>query len=188
MPPTPAQSDTASRLLDELVGNESFRYRYFEQIEALPATAAILGADARTRIAVIRTCIDRIARMTGTVGPLKGQEHRYMNLQHEDGFPGEARLLVPRLLRRKLPWTSDDLAYLVGRTADVGMVSTFTLPFLPQLVSAVERGLEVCPMTEELRAGLVRLRDAIKWKQYRAPEQRLCEQLGALANRPVSSS
>lgn len=186
MPPTPELMETARRLLDELVGSDQLRYRYFEHIEALPATAAILGADELTRVAVVRECIDRLARMKDKLGALRGQEHRYMNLYHEDGFPWEARLLLPRLLRRKLPWTSEDLAYLVNRIADLELVSTFTLPFLPLLVNVVQRGLETCSMTEELRAGLVRLGKAAEWFRSRAAERRLCEQFAALAARPVA--
>jgi hypothetical protein len=181
MPPTPELMDTARRLLDDLVASKKIRYLRFEHVESLPATAAILEADEWTRIAVTRECIDRIARMADKLGPLRGQEHRYMNLYHEDGFPWEGRLFVPRLLRRKLPWTSEDLAFLLNRTADLGLVSTFTLPFLPQLANVVQRWLATSSPTEELRTGLVRLGKALEWCRYRAAERRLCEQLAALA-------
>jgi hypothetical protein len=172
---------TARRLVDDLAASEHLKYARFKYIESLPATAAILDADEQTRIAITREYIDRIGRMTETIGPLNGQEHRYSNLYHEDGFPWEARLLVPRLLRRKLPWTSEDLAFLLNRIADLGLVSTFNLPFLPQLANVVQRWLVTNPLTEELRTGLVRLGKAIEWRRYRAAEQRLCEHLATLA-------
>jgi hypothetical protein len=186
MPPTPELVDTARRLVGDLVASKNTKSKYFsfEQIESLPATAAILEADEQTRIAVTREYIDRIGRMADRLGPLRGQEHRYMNLYHEDGFPWEARLLVPRLLRRKLPWASEDLAFLLNRLADLGLVSTFNLPFLPQLANVVQRWLATSPLTEELRTGLVRLGKAVEWCRSRAAERRLCEQLTALARNP----
>src|SRR4051794_16690638 len=124
MPPTPGQMETACRLLDDLAGSGEIAFRSFDHIEGLPATAAILGAGEPTRIAVARECVHRIARMAEGLGPLRGQELRFMNLYHQDGFPWEARLLLPRLLRRKLPWTSEDVAILLNRVADVRLVCT----------------------------------------------------------------
>ena len=129
MPPIPQQVNTAL-LLDELAGSEEIRFHSFERIESLPATTAILEADEQTRIAITRECVDRIARMAKKLGPLRGQELRYMNLYHQDGFPWEAQLLQPSLLRRKVPWTAADLAFLINRVADLRLVSTFALPFL----------------------------------------------------------
>src|SRR5262249_43587184 len=108
MPPKPEPMDNARRLLDDLAGSEELAFHSFDHIESLPATAAILEAEEPTRIAVTRECVDRIARMAKKLGPLRGQELRYMNLYHNEGFPWEARLLLPRLLRRKLAWTSAD--------------------------------------------------------------------------------
>jgi hypothetical protein len=174
---------TARRLLDDLVASASPLPWHFEKIEAWPATAAILEADPPTQIAMVRECIDRVARMRDRLGRPRGKDVRlrYMNLYHEVGFPRESWLIVARLLRRKLPWTSEDLAYLVNRTADLGMVSTFSLRFLPSLVSVVQRALKTCPMTDELRRGLGRLQKATEWRSYRAKERRLCEQLSTLA-------
>jgi len=183
MPPTKEQTETARRLLDDLVASASPLPWRFKEIDRWPATAAILKADPPTQIAMVRECIDRVARMRDRLGPprVKDVRFRYMNLYHEVGFPRESWLVVPPLLRRKLPWTSEDLEYLVNRTADVGMVSTFSLPFLPSLVGVVQRALRSCPMTEKLRKGLVRLRKATEWRNYRAKERRLCEQLSTLA-------
>src|SRR5262245_10912078 len=188
MPPTPEQMDSARRLLDDLAGSEELAFHSFEWIESLPATTAILEAEEQTRIALTRECVDRIAGMAKKLGPLRGQELRYMNLYHEDGFPWEGQLLLPRLLRRKLPWTSADLAFLVNRVADLRLVCTFALPFLPQLVNVVRRWLAKGSLTEELRTGLVRLGKAVGRfldRADRAAERRLCEQLVALAGRPV---
>jgi hypothetical protein len=183
MPPTPDLAGTARRLVGDLAASKELKYLRFEHIESLPATAAILEADKRTQIAVTREYIDRIGQMADKLGPLSGQEHLYMNLYHADEFPWEARLLVPRLLRRKLPWTKEDLAFLLNRIADLGMVSTFNLPFLPQLANVVQRWLATSRLTEELRSGLVRLGKSLEWCG-RAVEQRLCEQLATLMRNP----
>lgn len=175
--------ETARRLVVDLSTSKKLHYLKFEDIESLPATVAILEADEQTQIAVAREYVDRIGRMVDKLGPLHGQEHRYRNLYHEDGFPWEARLLVPCFLRRKLPWTSDDLAFLLNRIADLGLVSTFNLPFLPQLANVVKRWLAKHPLTDPLRQGMVRMRKAMS-SVNRAAERRLCEQFAKLARNP----
>jgi hypothetical protein len=169
--------DAACRLLDDLAGSQDIAFLSFEHIKGLPATAAILGADPPTQIAIIRECIDRISAMKG-----KMRIYDLRALYHEPGFPWEARLVLNRLLRRKLPWSDDDLAYLANRTADLGTVSIFSLPHLPLLVNLIQKQLTTRPITEEMQRGIVRLRGAIEWKRYRAGEARLCEQLSALAD------
>lgn len=183
MPPTPATMDAARRLLNDLTASQPLAFLSFEHIAALPATVAILEADELTRIAIARECIDRIGRMAERLGPVGGQEHRYMNLYHEAGFPWEGQLLLPRLLRRRLPWAGEDLAFLLNHIADLELTSTFALPFLPQLANVVQRWLNANPLTEELRTGLVRLGKAIEWTRSRAAERKLGEQLAVLAVR-----
>jgi hypothetical protein len=188
MPPISEQVNTARRLLDELAGSEEIRSHSFAGIESLPATTAILEADEKTRIAVTRECVDRIAGMAKKLGPLRAQELRYLNLYHQDGFPWEAQLLLPGLLRRKLPWTAADLAFLINRVADLRLVSTFALPFLPQLVNVVHRWLATGPLTEELRIGLVKLGKAVERflaRSDRAAERRLFTQLATLTGDPA---
>jgi hypothetical protein len=182
MPPSPEQVRTACHLLDDLTRSYPHKCWYFEHIKALPAIAAILGAERFTQVAISRECADRIARM-------RDKELRYtmMSVIHEESFPWEANLILSRLLRRKLPWTSEDLAYLVNRIADLGEVCLFSLPFLPLLGNVVQRELQARPMTEELRQGLERLAAAIV-RPYRAAEKRLWEQLTSLAGRPVNQA
>jgi hypothetical protein len=191
MPPKPEQMDTARRLLDDLASSEEIAFHSFDHIESLPATAAILEADEPTRIAVTRECVDRIARMAKKLGPLRGQELRYINLNHHEGFPWEARLLLPHLLWRKSAWTSEDLAFLLNRIADVRLACMLALPFLPQLVNVVQRWLATGSSTEGLRTGLVRLGKAVERslnRRDRAAERRLHEQLATLAERPTTSA
>jgi hypothetical protein len=129
--------------------------------------------------------------MAKKLGPLRRQELRYLNLYHQDGFPWEGWLLLPHLLRRKLPWTSADLAFLLNRIADLRLVRTRALPFVPQLVNVVQRWLATGSVTEELRTGLVRLGKAVAKsleRMDRAAERRLCEQLARLAGRPATGA
>src|SRR6266498_385401 len=154
MSPTPEEATAACRLLDDLTRTASDVAYRFEHIESLPATEAILGADQRTQMAIIREGIERLAQMRDRLGKPQGLDVRYMNLLHEQGYPKFPLLVATRLLRRKLPWESDDLAYLVNRTADLGMVSIFCEPFLPVLVNLVGRHAKSHPMPADLRRGL----------------------------------
>src|SRR4051812_33615248 len=110
MPPTPDQASAAIRLLDDLTGSHPHKGWRFGQIEDLPATAAILGAERSVQVAIIRECVDRIARMGDR--PLT---YDLLNVIHEESFPWEANLVLSRLLRRKLLWIDEDLAYLAHR-------------------------------------------------------------------------
>jgi hypothetical protein len=179
--PPRVELNAACCLLDDLTGSASDVACRFEHIESLPATAAILAADQLTQMSLIRETIDRLARMRDKLGGPYGLDVRYMNLHHQQGYPRFPLLLTTRLLRRKFPWSSEALTYLLDRTADLGMVSIFCVPYLPGLVSVVAREAKVRPITDGMRRGLVRLRKAAEWQRYRAPERRLCERLSALA-------
>ncbi len=182
MAPTPEQASAACQLLDDLTRSYPQKCWYFESIKNLPATATILGADRFTQVAIVRECIDRIARMKD-----KKLTYDFLNLVHEETFPWEANLILSRLLRRKLPWTGEDLAYLLNRLADLGEVGLFSLPFMPLFGSVVEREIRDGPISDELRQGLVRLEAAIACR-YRAAEKRLCEQLATLAKRAADQA
>jgi len=80
------------------------------------------------------------------------------------------------LLRRRLPYETEDLLYLINRTAILEMTSIFCLPYLPLLVSNVERHVKSCGITKDLKTALLNLRSSLEWNG-RAAEEKLCEQI-----------
>lgn len=174
-------SNKAEQLVDELIrtaGDHAYEFRF---IEALPATSAILQADPSVQVGVLRECIERIAQMREKLGKPRPDDMRYMNLLHERGFPLAAIQIVNRLLRRKLPWSTADLVFLVDRIADLEMLSLFSLPFLPLLKTVVETDVKARGLSPGMREGLERLSRGLEWNGN-APEQRLRSQLLALAD------
>ena len=172
-------AETASRLVDELAKSaKRFVYR-FNDIEDLPATAEILNADPAIRLAVLRECIDRIAAMRQQLGPPKEMDHRYLDLWRQQGFPRAAMAIITPLLRRTLPWTAEDLAHFAHSIADLEILTTFALPFLPMMISVFERTTKNEPPTDELRTGMERLGLALSWIAN-APERKLRDRLARM--------
>ena len=102
---------------------------------------------------------------------------------NENGFPIPAMLVTGRLLRRNLPFTDDDFAYLVNHNADLEMISTFCLPYLPLLVNKVEYHVKKRGVIKNLKTALLRLRSALEWEEN-AAEQKLCAQITRLCKGP----
>src|SRR5207302_5147117 len=125
-------------------------------------------------------CVDRIGAMRKKLGKPRSDDERYMNLHHEKGFPQAALQVAGRLLRRNLPWTMEDLAFVVHRTADLEMVSIWCLPYLPPLVNVIEREAKTKSLTDQLRGGLERLGRSVE-RIASAPQRKLCAQLAKLA-------
>jgi hypothetical protein len=174
------------RLLNELekqTPKDAFR---FEDIADLPSTKEILSANARTQMAFVRATVDRVGAMRERLGKPRKNDMRYMNLHDRRGFPLWASFLSQRLLRRNLPWTSTDLAYLVNRTADLEMVSIWCLSYLPLLVKIVEKEVNTHGLTKEMKTGLARLSKTLEWED-RAAEQKMSALLATLAGGPKQS-
>lgn len=175
----PESPEAACQLVDDLTKSSPKHVYSFSGIEELPPTSAILAAKPPIQLAVLRECIDRISGMRQKLGKPRRDDHRYMNLHHEDTFPMAAMQMAGRLLRRNLPWTTEDLAYLVNRNADLEMISTWCLPYLPLLVTVVERHVKDHGVSDELKGALERLRASAEWCSS-APERKLCTRLSRI--------
>jgi hypothetical protein len=174
------------RLLKELQKQTPDDTWRFGEIAELSAAKEILASDERTQIAVVRAAVDQIAAMRDRLGKPRRDDDRYMNLLHHNSYPHGASLIAHRLLRRNLPWTSADLAYLVNRTADLEMASILCLPYLPPLVKIVEKEVKTQGLTTEMKTGLIRLSKALEWED-RAAEQKMVALLTLLAGGPKQS-
>jgi hypothetical protein len=179
----PDLQKAAQELVNDLTKRSGKYVYYFKDIDGQPATVAILTAKPPMQLAVLRACIERIGAMRKKLGKPRRDDHRYMNLHHADGFPRAALHVACRLLRRSLPWSSEDLVYLVARSADLEMTSIWCLPYLPQLVTVVERYLKSHGLTDALKMELGRLRSSLEWCDN-AAERRLRTQLTGLCQGP----
>jgi hypothetical protein len=176
---------TAERLLKELA-DQTPQYAYrFEDIAELPATKQILAADDRTQVAVALGGIDQIASIRERLGKPHGQDHRYMNLHHEKDFAQGALQIVCRLLRRQLPFSVDQYTHMVYRTADLEMISTWCLPYLPLLITRVETQAKKDGVSQSLASALNRFLKALDWVSN-AAEQKLRMRVAAILEGPCS--
>jgi hypothetical protein len=180
---TPEPQNNARRWINDLTESAGEFVNTFKDIETLPITATILSADPQTQLVVLRECVERVAAMRKKLGKPRRNDPRYMNLHTEDGYPAAALQIASRLLRRNLPWSNEDIAFLVNRTADLEMTSIFCLPYLPLLVRLVQRRAETHAVTDEILTASKRLRKTLEWED-RAAERKLCAHLAALAQGP----
>jgi hypothetical protein len=177
---------TAGRLLNELT-EQTPPYAYdSKDIAELPATKQILNADERTQKAIAREAIDRIAAMRERLGKPRGQDYRYMNLHHEKGLPLGALQILCRLLRRQLPFTGEDYACMVDRTAHLEMISIWCLPYLPLLISHVEKYVKRGGLPKPIALALERFLKALDWDST-AAGQKLRSRVTSLLEGPPTS-
>lgn len=173
----------AARLVNLLIKPGSRREEEFESIGHLDAT--IFSSPPPLQIAVVRECIDRIGAMRKRLGKPRQEDHRYMNLRHQDGFPTAALRVAQRLFRRKLPFTEADLVFLINRSADLEMTTIWDLPYLETLVrlAADQSNDEV--LSEEFLIALGRLSSCLAWCDN-ARERKLRARIASLSEGPKS--
>jgi hypothetical protein len=162
----------------------------FGDLAGLAETSAILDADAATQATVLRECIDRIGATRDKLGPPHGMDPRYLNLHHQIEYPEAAAHLAGRLLRRKLPLEDADVVFLVNRTADLELVSTWSVPYLANLLSIVEQRADEVPVSLPMKKALRRLAASMQWIGN-APERKLCDRIelvcGQRSELPISA-
>ena len=174
----------ASALVDELLATSDGRVYRFEQIRDLPALAEVLDSEPELQVAIARECVERVAAMCDKLGRPKEMDPRYMNLRHQDGFPGAAVIVLTRLLRRRLPYSECDLVFLAERTASLEMVSLHCLQYVEILVSTFERVSEQCGVTKTVRDALTNLSGSIS-RYANADYRRLVTRIRGLIVGPV---
>ncbi|MBX3419782.1 MAG: DUF4132 domain-containing protein [Pirellulaceae bacterium] len=178
-PETNEAQNEVSRLVDELVSAAKDRWYSATMFAKVPAAVAILKSDPQTQLSVVMETIHRVSALRDTLGkPKKSPEFdaRYLNLHHEKGFPNGATVLMPQLLRRKLPWTEDTLVDAIDQTARLELVSIWNLPYVPSLVKLAEKWIKEHGLSAALRQCLDRLRTALE-PIGNAAEQRLAREI-----------
>ncbi len=124
----------------------------FECLKDLAPTKAILAAAPEMQVLVVREIIDRLGAIRGRLG--------HPNRQWHERYP--SLLLVSRMLRRKLPFDDDDLAFMIRRTTQVETVSTYYFPFLTSLVTIAQRHVKAHGLSDALDEALGQLSDALE--------------------------
>lgn len=150
--------------------------RYSVDFSTLPEmdelAKAVISAGPETQIELIRQTVQRV----GALGKLFANG----TLSWWDDFPRAASEMTGRLLRKKLPYSDDDMVFMVTNLAAPGVVSIFSVPYLGPLVLAVGKYLKSAPLSPELQGALKHLADATG-KCGRAEEVRLRAKVEALA-------
>ncbi len=173
----------AAQLMDELQSQAPKAYE-FRTIAALEPVKKLMEAPPEVQIAFIRTTVDTAADLRRKLGaPDRKNAGSYMNLRNIDGFPQSSILAVRQLLRRSLPLTGADLLFVVRRTADLDMISTWSVPYLEAMISFIERYLAKNPPSEDLSQELLRLQKALTWTAN-AAENKLVMKISRLIKGP----
>jgi hypothetical protein len=162
----------AHRLAEQIEKDEPDYCWDFKEIEKFPATQLLLAASPEVQIEFIRRCFEKMATLREKLGSPEGKEVYYFNLGHQKEYPKAVAVATRRLLRKKLPFTEDDLLFMVDRLAHLECVSIFALNPIENLVGTLERCLVGRTPGKELREALDRLQQALDFISN-APEQKL---------------
>lgn len=143
---------------------------------------AVFNATPRGRIEFVRAVVDRVGEVSKKLGPLTDRSiQRFLQLSYCDGYPSAAIQVVERLLRSKLAFTDDDFVFLIRRTADVKVVSIYTLPYVSRLVALVEAWTRDFGVSQALAKQVLRLAPTLKHYAI-AEHRRLIDRLANLRN------
>ncbi len=173
----------ASQLIAEIQSAAPRAYE-FKDISALEPVKKLMDSPPEFQIVFIRNTIDAVARLSNRLGkPDNKNATTYMNLSNVDGFPKSSVVALRQLLRRSLPFTTNDFVYMVKRTAELEMVSTWSIPYLENMVSRLEKHLAANAITEDLSHALQLLLNALSWCAN-APEHKLVMKISRLLEGP----
>src|SRR5262249_17241007 len=148
----------------------------------LPSAGAVSADSAEVQVAFLRATADQISTVGKKLGDRRKNEDEYLNIDSHDDYPLAAAFIMGWLLRRDLPLTADDQAYLVGRTADVRLVSVYgwNFPYLNNLVTLIEKQAKAKGLDEAMKKQLGRLAKSLDWDDNNAVERKLIARLDVL--------
>ena len=175
--------ERAIGLLERFDAEVRERAPWRHQVADLPAGRAILDAEPTIQVEVIRYTLGQVAAVAQMLAELDFESYRWSVLRHTPGFPDAAAVLCALLLQRELPLEHDDVRYFAERTADIRVITTFTVPHAQALVDCITRFVKHRGLTDELKTALYRLADALHWVS-KAPERKLMTRLQRLAGGP----
>jgi hypothetical protein len=121
-PQDPKLAKDAAALLDELAAAEAasgFAWYKFSDIASLAPTKRGLKGSPELQVALVRNAMERFASLRSHLRPpVEDTDAEYLNAGHDPHYPRTAILLAVRLLRRKLPFTAETLAYLAEQCSE----------------------------------------------------------------------
>lgn len=172
-------AERARQLTDELEAETNSR-SWRTPVEEYATAQKIIEATPELKVGFIREVGNRLGALR------KGEELGpwCLNLHHRDGYPRNGVQIAKLVLMSKLPFDDADLCHITARLADLGIISEFGVPFLPQLLRAVERHAEAGLATEELGKALSRLHGALNHFGNK-PEEKLRNRIAALFDEPA---
>src|SRR3954470_11197033 len=182
--PDPQADATAASLAAELEAALPPHAWQIQDLEPIQATQALMNAPTAVQVALVRQTVDRVGAMRERLGSPQSATSAYLNLRFQPGFPRAAVLLIDRLLRRKLPFTDDDLLFIVDRTAHLGLVTSWTLPYVPKLLSILESRWKPGSLPAAIGDALERLTAAMS-AVANAPERKLRDRVTRLCGAPL---
>ena len=176
------RADEAIRLIGDLERTADMFWRPAD-VAKLPAAKVLLDAVPDLKIAALREIATRLGNLRKDMGdsaaPGGFVNPTFLNLHHRTGYPRGSVAIGGKLLAAKLPFNDADLCHIVGRIADLEMVSEVGVPFLPSLLRVVENHATTGDLSLELRGHLVRLHNALSFFGNK-PEEKLRERIAGL--------
>lgn len=172
-------AQSAKKLVAELEAAAPESVWGFDQISDLEPTKKILAAEPDVQIEIIKWTTKAVRSYWEKVARLKARNNNYfLSLIRSRDYPRASIQIIRRLLRRDLPFTEDDILFLLDETIGLGSLTLWNLPYLEMLVARVESFVERQGLTPAMTARLGDLEKAIV--SGNAPEAKLRQRIARL--------
>ena len=182
--PSDESQKQAGALYRALETQSPERVRNYSTIEQLEATQQVLSAAPEVQACFVRLTLDQIGSLARKMASSLDDLEFMLNLAFESDYPAAAVLVVVKLLRRTLPFNTDDIAALLNATADTHIPHTTNLEFVPILVGYAERFAKDHEITDQIRDAIDRLVEALG-RVDRSIERALAARLRNLRQDPT---
>ena len=163
-------ADTAARLI-KLITKPVGKLRAWTFNDKNAGVKALLAAAPEVQIAVVLQTVQWFGEFAA-----RGRKARqmnpmyYCNLWHEPGYPDVGVRMSNRLLRRRLPFSDEELSWMLKQLALFPAISLHSIPIAENIIGIVEKRIAAGKSMEPFRDSLQSIRKALSGN---APERKL---------------
>ena len=145
------------------------------KLKKYPTGEAILKATPEIQIAVARRILDVVGEFVER-GKRKGEKNWFTLAR----FPWGCVYLQSSLLKKKLPFTTEDFEHMFGTLRKIGIISASQFDFIGSLVGALERHAEGHELSPQLRKDVGGFSEMLLGRQPDASDRKAGERLRRL--------
>lgn len=139
-------------------------------MKSFPTTKAILDAGPDLQMALVQHVVETFSRLGAETQP---DANYWWGDPH---LPWGSAEMADKLLRRRLPFSDQDLAEMLEKLARIGLLTTAVVPCVEKLVAEVERRGGERPLAPGLLKAVGRIADGLTGRKLSRTAARLWKQ------------